>query len=144
MLLMSSLLVHVSTSSPPSAYMRIRPLNLQRSRGHPYALHRSIARHLAVWLRRLAKPLATINTLWILTTCLFQFTNVFDRCYCNSSVFGRGESAFSTILKDLASDSGILLPMRNAWVGGVCLAGGSAFLFVGFVNVFVNPPLPES
>jgi hypothetical protein len=145
MLLISSLLVHyVSTSSPSSAYMRIKPLNLQRSRGYPYALRRSIARHFAVCLRRLAKLLATFNALWILTTCLFQFTNFFDRCYCNSSVFGRGKSAFNIILKDWASEPGLLLPMRSAWVGGVCLAGGTAFLFVGFVNVFIDPPLPES
>jgi hypothetical protein len=144
MLLISSLLVHyVCTSSPSSAYMTIKPLNLQRSRGHPYTLRRSIAGHFAICLRRLAKLLATFNALWILTTCLFQFTNFFDRCYCNSSVFGRGESAFTIIVK-IRSEPSLLSPMKSAWVGGACLVGGTAFLFVGFVNVFINPPLPES
>ena len=145
MLLISSILAHyVSTSSPSSAYMRIKPLNLQQSRRQPYALRLSMARYFSIHLRRLAKLLAAFNALWILTTCFFQFTNFFDRCYCNSSVFGRGQSAFNIILKGVTSDPSILLPMRSAWVGGICLAGGTAFLFVGFVNVFINPPLPDS
>ncbi|KAJ2912698.1 hypothetical protein MD484_g7711, partial [Candolleomyces efflorescens] len=95
MLLISSILAHyVSTSSPSSAYMRIKPLNPQQSRRQPYALRLSMARHLAIHLRRLAKVLAALNALWILTTCFFQFTNFFDRCYCNSSVFGRGQTYY--------------------------------------------------
>ncbi|RXW23552.1 hypothetical protein EST38_g2313 [Candolleomyces aberdarensis] len=81
LLLISSLLVHyVSTSSPSSAYTRIRPLNLQQYQAGPsYPLHLSLIRHFAIFLRRLAKLLATVNALWILTTCLFQFGNFFDR-----------------------------------------------------------------
>ncbi|RXW13781.1 hypothetical protein EST38_g12071 [Candolleomyces aberdarensis] len=140
LLLISSFLVHyVSTSSPSSAYTRIRPLNLRQYQGgRSYPLRLSIARHLAIFLRRLAKLLATVNAIWILAACLFQFGNFFDRCYCNSSVFGRGSGAYNIIDWTTLNKA----PMKNAWVGGVCLAGGTAFLFVGFVNVFIDPPLP--
>ncbi|KAJ2933687.1 hypothetical protein H1R20_g3443, partial [Candolleomyces eurysporus] len=137
LLLISSLLVHyVATSSPSSAYTGSRLLNLQRyDGGRSYPLRLSIARHFAIFLRRLAKLVATFNALWILAICLFQFGNFFDTCYCNSSVFGRGRGAYN-VIELVASDVG---PMKNAWVGGVCLAGGTAFLFVGFVNVFIEP-----
>ncbi|RXW23554.1 hypothetical protein EST38_g2309 [Candolleomyces aberdarensis] len=136
-LLISSLLVHyVATSSPSSAHTRNEPLTFQGHHGgRSYPLRLSIARHFAISLRRLAKLLATVNAIWILATCLFQFGNFFDRCYCNSSVFGRGSGAYN-VIKLVASD---VEPMKNAWVGGVCLAGGTAFLFVGFFNVFIEP-----
>jgi hypothetical protein len=73
-------------------------------------------------------------------TCVSQFASFFDRCYCGSSVFGRGKSAFY-VVKLMSGD---VPPMKNAWIGGVCLAGVTAVLFVGFVNVFINPPLPDS
>ncbi|KAJ2932954.1 hypothetical protein H1R20_g4115, partial [Candolleomyces eurysporus] len=137
LLLISSLLVHyVATSSPSSACTQIEPPTAPRYHGgHSYPLRLSIARHFAIFLRRLAKLLATVNALWILAACLFQFGNFFDRCYCNSSVFGRGRGAYN-VIKLVASN---VEPMKNAWIGGVCLAGGTAFLFVGFVNVFIKP-----
>jgi len=33
--------------------------------------------------------------------------------------------------------------MRNAWIGGAFLAAGSAMICLGFVNLFINPELPE-
>ncbi|KAJ2932988.1 hypothetical protein H1R20_g4119, partial [Candolleomyces eurysporus] len=71
LLLISSLLVH---------YTQIKPLNLQQYYGgRSYPLHLYITRHFAISLRRLAKLLAAFNALWILTTCLFQFGNFFER-----------------------------------------------------------------
>jgi hypothetical protein len=33
--------------------------------------------------------------------------------------------------------------MKAAWIGGVVLAVAGASLFLGFINVFVDPPLPS-
>jgi hypothetical protein len=100
-----------------------------------------IARHLAIVLRRLAKVLATINAFWVLIACLFQFGNYFDTCFCNSSLFGRGRGAFSTM--DFSSRE-LIESTKHHWIEGVFFGGGTAFLFVVFVNVFIRSPLPRN
>jgi hypothetical protein len=37
--------------------------------------------------------LAVVNNVGIIAVCIFQFSNVFDGCYCSASVLGRGRSA---------------------------------------------------
>jgi hypothetical protein len=98
-----------------------------------------IARPLSVILRRLGKVVASFNAMWIVVTCLFQFSNFFDRCYCNSSVFGWGEKAFFVISLTHEDVAG----MKGAWIGGAFLAAGSVIICVIFVNLFINPQLPE-
>ncbi|KAF8979770.1 hypothetical protein BDQ17DRAFT_1201389, partial [Cyathus striatus] len=93
----------------------------------------------AILLRRAGKFIASLNAVWIIASCMFQFTNFFDRCYCNSSVFGLGAAAYNVILPQMVD----LVGMRVAWIGGVMLAGGTAFLFLAFVYLLVNPTLPE-
>ncbi|KAG5734151.1 hypothetical protein E4T56_gene1216 [Termitomyces sp. T112] len=109
-------------------------------RRHP-ADHLStiLARLISIGIRRLGKVLAVFNAIWIVVTCLFQFSNYLDRCYCNSSVLGRGITAWNVITYDPQDISN----MRGAWIGGVVLAAGSATLFVFFVNLFINPRLPN-
>ncbi|EEB96883.1 hypothetical protein MPER_03898 [Moniliophthora perniciosa FA553] len=99
----------------------------------------NLAAWIAMLLRKLAKILATVNAVWIILTCIFQFSGFFDRCYCNSSVLGRGvEKAF-----DVMDPSDDVPAMQAAWIGGVVLASGTAFLFLLFVNTMIDPPLPD-
>ncbi|KAF8996106.1 hypothetical protein BDQ17DRAFT_1364729 [Cyathus striatus] len=100
---------------------------------------RYISKSLAVHLRRAGKFVAMLNAIWIVISCMFQFTNFFDRCYCNSSVFGLRSRAYNVILPRMEDLSG----MRAAWIGGVGLAGGSAIIFIVFVYLLINPTLPE-
>lgn len=119
----SSILAHYSITNTPDA-------------GH-CRLTTRIATVVSVMLRRLGKVAATFNTVWIVATSLFQFSNFFDRCFFNSIVFGLGDRAYGTI--DLSA--GNTLGMKSAWVGGVGLALGSALIFIGFVNrCSINPP----
>ncbi|GLB41079.1 hypothetical protein LshimejAT787_0902940 [Lyophyllum shimeji] len=97
------------------------------------------ARHLSIAFRRLGKVLATCNAVWIVVSCMFQFSNFFDRCYCNSSVLGRGTLSYNVIDFISADIKG----MKGAWIGGVALAATSATVFVIFVNLFINPRLPD-
>jgi hypothetical protein len=97
-----------------------------------------LAGRLAIALRRLGKIVASINAMWILLVCLFQFSNFYSRCYCNSSAIGLGARAYSSILfhaEDLSA-------MKGAWIAGTSLAAGSVALCVIFVNLFINPELP--
>ncbi|KAG6831352.1 hypothetical protein H0H87_005497 [Tephrocybe sp. NHM501043] len=104
------------------------------------SLKTTLARRLALLLRRLGKVLAALNAAWIVVTCLFQFSNFFDRCYCNSSVLGRGVKSWDVI----AFGPEDVTNMKAAWIGGVALAAGSAACVVFFVNLFIDPQMPES
>ncbi|KAJ6628317.1 hypothetical protein B0H10DRAFT_1940513 [Mycena sp. CBHHK59/15] len=46
-------------------------------------------------LHRISKILAAMNALWIVLICLFQFTGLYDTCWCNSSVLHLGSRAYS-------------------------------------------------
>jgi hypothetical protein len=100
--------------------------------------HRSIARRASIILRRLGKIVAAFNSVWAVVVCVCQFGNVFDNCFCNSSVFSLGtERAYAAIaIQDL--DFWIV---QSAWIGSVFLAGGTVAIYA-FVNVLLDPPLP--
>ncbi|KAJ7148638.1 hypothetical protein C8R43DRAFT_512551 [Mycena crocata] len=94
---------------------------------------------LSIVLRRVGKVLAAINAVWIVLACILQFSSFFDRCYCNSSVLGRGSFAYD-VIQLVPTD---ISTMKAAWIGGVALAAGCSILFIVFVNIFINPPLPQ-
>jgi hypothetical protein len=119
-LVLSSFLSHYSTTAPAKNTSAL------------------ITGHLSIFLRRLGKIIASFNAVWIVVSCMFQFSNFYDRCYCNSSVFGWGAQAFDVILLNHDDISG----MKGAWIGGAFLAAGSAIICVVFVNLFINPELP--
>jgi hypothetical protein len=96
------------------------------------------ARMTSIIFRRLGKLIAAINSLWVVVACIFQFASVFDNCYCNSSVFYLHDHAYNVI----ALLPGDVTSVKSAWVGGLFLAGGTAIIYVLFVNVLIDPPLP--
>ncbi|KAF8894986.1 hypothetical protein CPB85DRAFT_1440469 [Mucidula mucida] len=87
---------------------------------------------------RLGKTMAALNSVWIVVVCIFQFSNVFDRCYCNSSVLGRGVGKSFNTMQLVHSDQ---TNVMHAWIGGVALALISALAFVGFVQIYIDPPM---
>ncbi|EGN91772.1 hypothetical protein SERLA73DRAFT_118209 [Serpula lacrymans var. lacrymans S7.3] len=105
-----------------------------------YASHRPkagssrVALFLSESLCWLGKAMATINGIGIIAVCVFQFSNVFDTCFCNASVFGRGKSAYSVVYPAI----GALDSTRKAWIGGLVMASGCAVGFVLFVNLVVD------
>ena len=98
-----------------------------------------VARRTSIIFRRLGKVIAAINSLWVVATCLLQFANVFDNCYCNSNVVWLRDHAYIVIAL-LPSDVAI---MKNAWVGALFFAGGTTIIYLVFVDVYINPPLPD-
>ena len=76
------------------------------------------ARLASIFLQRLRKSIATLNSIWIFMSCMFHLSNFYDRCYCNSDVFwlqGRVYDVIQLVGDDLAG-------VKVAWLGGVCLA----------------------
>jgi len=95
----------------------------------------TVAKGLATFLRRLSTFAAVCNTICIILACVFQFSNIFSTCYCNSSVLGRGaQAAYNIIGPDF--DHG---QMKGAWVGGVVLASGPVVLFLFFLHLMLEP-----
>ncbi|KAJ6535942.1 hypothetical protein DFH09DRAFT_98147 [Mycena vulgaris] len=127
MLVASSVLAHYSTFTSTS---KGRYIHTKSTR---------MAGIISIILRRTGKTIATINAIWIVLACLFQFSSFFDRCWCNSSVISLGKNAYNAIdilPKDVAA-------LNAPWIGGVALAGGCAIIFMGFVNILINPVLPD-
>lgn len=96
-------------------------------------------KRLSIIFRYLGKVLAAFNANWILLACMFQVTNFYDRCFCNSSVFWLRDHAYNVILIGTGDVSAI----KDTWIGGAFMAAGSAVVYVLFIYVYINPPLPE-
>ncbi|ESK87915.1 hypothetical protein Moror_15230 [Moniliophthora roreri MCA 2997] len=121
LLLLSGILSHYGTVS-------------SMARGQDKALVTGIA----ALLRRTGKTLAACNVVWILVTCIFQFSHFFDRCYCNAGVFARGAKNAYVVVKFLEDD---VSSMKSAWIGNIVLATGCAAIFIGFVNTMISSDL---
>lgn len=94
----------------------------------------NLARGLATSLRRLSTFAAVCNSLCIILACVFQFSDLYSTCYCNSSVLGRGaQYAFYIIAPGY--DYG---RMRAAWIGGVVLAGGYVLIFLFALHLMLE------
>ncbi|KAJ4490526.1 hypothetical protein J3R30DRAFT_95316 [Lentinula aciculospora] len=132
LLLLSSVLSRYSTFE----YQSRDPRETQKHR-----IRASFAGTMSVFIRRLGKIIAAANAVWILATCIFQFSAFFDRCYCDSSALGLGAAKAFNVIQFNPED---LDPMRSAWIGGVFLAVGSAALYVIFINISINPHIPSS
>ena len=127
MLLTSSILTYYSTITPT----HFQGTAMLRS-------HVRVARWLSIFLRRFGKLTAGLNAVWIIVAGLFQFSNFYDRCYCNSSVMGLGKHAYDIII--LVSVD--MEPLRTAWICGFLLAAGAAIIFAGFVTLLIDQPSP--
>ena len=115
MLLTSSILTYYSTNI----------------RGHVILVR--VARWLSIFLRRLGKVIAGLNAVWIVATALFQFSNLYDRCYCDSNIMAVGRDAAQVIISLVSADMG---SMRAAQIGGFSLAASASMVFAGFVGLF--------
>ncbi|KAL1747510.1 hypothetical protein HDZ31DRAFT_80355 [Schizophyllum fasciatum] len=108
--------------------------------GRPQGAYPSISATLAIALRRTGKLLATANTCFVIVACVFQFSNFFNRCYCNSSVLAHGAAAYDV----MELTAGDISDLKSAWTGGVVLATVMAAGYTFFVNIYLNPQLPEN
>ncbi|KAF8801073.1 hypothetical protein BYT27DRAFT_7174661 [Phlegmacium glaucopus] len=132
LLVTSSILTHLYTLTTPGPRAR------RHNGSIVYRWSRRAVRHFSIFFRCLGKVIAAFNSILVVLTCVFQFGNFFNRCYCNSSVFWLRDHAYNVIT--LSQDD--ITSLRSVWIGGVSLAAGTAVLFVLFVNVYIDPPLP--
>ena len=95
----------------------------------------NLAKILATSLRRLSILVAGCNVIYIILVCIFQFSNFYSTCYCNSSVLGRGsQHAYNIIAAGYNYGR-----TQAAWIGGAALAGGCILLFLFFLHLALEP-----
>jgi hypothetical protein len=120
MLLLSSILAHHSASQP--VYFNRAPLSAR------------VALASSHWLRMTGKLLAIVNSVWLVTLCIFQYSSFYDTCYCKSSVIGRGGAAYSVIIESTAQ----VAQVKATWIGTLALASTSALIFLGLFNILLD------
>ncbi|KAH8823243.1 hypothetical protein DL96DRAFT_1818992 [Flagelloscypha sp. PMI_526] len=95
-------------------------------------------RFLSIVLRRIAKTLTTINAMGFVAICFIQFTGTFNKCYCNSSVIGRGaDHAFNLVL--LKTGTAAMRHMTAGLAGSVVLSFGCGAGFASFLRFRLKP-----
>ena len=72
------------------------------------------------------KLIAGLNALWLLCASVLQFTNLYNTCWCSTSILSLHSQAWLVLF---ASDTQIALASRAPWIGGVFLA-----VVVGFAS----------
>ncbi|KAG1845520.1 hypothetical protein DFJ58DRAFT_893770 [Suillus subalutaceus] len=129
MLLISSILAHYS-----AAYSNRKPSSARESPPRQEPLSARVS--LALWhcLRRMGKLLAITNSGWVITTCILQYSDIYDTCFCNSSMLSRGAAAYITIFETSAQAA----LAKSAWFGALSLACGSALAFFVIVGLLVD------
>ncbi|KAG2148055.1 hypothetical protein DEU56DRAFT_978296 [Suillus clintonianus] len=152
LLLVSSILAHYSVQPPShdtypaSHYHRALSLNAETQNisydSYDYLSNqkRLPARRLQVWARRIShllrwagKALAIANSIWVVLACTFVYSGFYDTCFCNGSVFGRGEAAYSVIIENTAQAA----QLKAASIGALAMACVTSVFFIGIVNLYI-------
>ncbi|KDR82209.1 hypothetical protein GALMADRAFT_135575 [Galerina marginata CBS 339.88] len=136
MLLLSSILTYYATETADTSSIPYASNTIRLERRRRYRFAGSVS----IFLRRFGKVLAALNAVWILVLGPIQFSGLFDRCFCNSSVFSLRKNAYNVII--LTLDDAV--NMRNSWIAGCCLAGLSTIFYIGYITLRANPRLPEA
>jgi hypothetical protein len=133
-MMLSTFICHIYKISEPSSSTASRHTEQEGSKAtdttsrKPTSKTRVSLKVLAISLRYLGNTLAICNTILVLLAGLFQFSGVFDNCYCDASVLGRGASkAFNVIYPTNVGD------IRSVWGAAVAMAVGSAAILLTFV-----------
>ncbi|KAG1825592.1 uncharacterized protein BJ212DRAFT_1294999 [Suillus subaureus] len=123
--------------APELQYSRALFCSLFQSKNDPpprEPLSARVSLVLSHCLRKMGKLLAIANSGWVITTCILQYSDVYDTCFCNSSMISRGAAAYITIIETSAQAA----LAKNAWIGALFLVFISASAFVSTVGLLVD------
>jgi hypothetical protein len=98
----------------------------------------SLSAHVALasshWLRKIAKLLAIVNSMWLVLACALQYSNFYNTCFCNSNMFSRGKAAYNVLIATTAQAA----VAKAAWIGSLVMASISVSFFLGLVNILLD------
>ncbi|KAG1757929.1 hypothetical protein EDB19DRAFT_1901417 [Suillus lakei] len=86
-------------------------------------------------LRRMGKLLAIANSLWVILTCILQYSGFYDTCFCNSSMISRGNAAAYVTIVETTAQAALA---KAAWIGALFLACTTASAFVALVSLLLD------
>jgi hypothetical protein len=99
-----------------SAYLsHLHNINLESR----FPRHKPLLAPAAIFMRLAGKSLACLNTFFLFITCVLQFTNLYNNCWCSAAVAGLGREKAWVIL--FASDAQIAAAAKKPWIVGVCV-----------------------
>ncbi|KAG1773280.1 hypothetical protein EV702DRAFT_583207 [Suillus placidus] len=123
MLVMSSILSHYASSYS------------DRPRSPFSSITICLAKVVSNLLRWGGKLVAIVNAIWIIVAGMLQFTSIYDNCYCNSSVLGRGaQYAYDIVVFDGLD----LNQTKAAWFGALALAGSTSLGFIFYMSLLTD------
>ncbi|VDB86071.1 unnamed protein product [Peniophora sp. CBMAI 1063] len=91
------------------------------------------------FLRVSGKVLASLNAIFIVVACIFLFSNFYSRCWCDSSVLGRGRDSFNVI----APTDDDTKQLKTGFIAAIVMSLASLVIFIGFVYMHVDPAPPD-
>lgn len=90
----------------------------------------SMAELISIFLRRIAVFLASVNSSWLFVLSIFQFTHVFNNCYCNSNILSGARGPLYDYVLMPRSD---FPPMWRACLANSVVAWSVVTLFLLFL-----------
>ncbi|KAG6371065.1 hypothetical protein JVT61DRAFT_10602 [Boletus reticuloceps] len=91
------------------------------------------------WLRWIGKSLAIVNAVGIITNSVFQYSGMYDNCYCDSSIFKWGISFAFNVISPMQNDIDLA---HSAWIGALALGLTCSAFFVGSIYL-IRDSLPS-
>ncbi|PVG00044.1 hypothetical protein CPB86DRAFT_783180 [Serendipita vermifera] len=114
-----------------SAYEATERLRRNNSKAMIYRHHHGLG-VAAVVLRLTGKTLAVLNTVWIITHAIFEFTGFYDRCYCLTN---RGTATW-IFLNDTEIRG--LKHVKQRWLGLAILTGTMCTLYMFYLWTYTT------
>ncbi|KAG2352308.1 hypothetical protein BDR07DRAFT_1314251, partial [Suillus spraguei] len=74
------------------------------------------------------------NSFLVIMACVFQYSNFYNRCYCNSKRVSPGERSVCCDHETTAQAA----QAKASWIGALVLACTSASVFLGILNLLLD------
>ncbi|KAF8436496.1 hypothetical protein L210DRAFT_3762207 [Boletus edulis BED1] len=105
---------------------------------HTGLRHAQTIARVSDWLRWIGKFFAIVNAVGIITNSVFQYSGMYDNCYCDSSIFKWGISFAFNVISPMQSDIDLA---HSAWIGALALGLTCSAFFVGSIYL-IRDSLP--
>lgn len=100
-------------------YQEARQKGKKVNHEHPrYLVHKWIGR-LAVLTRFLGKFTATVNSLWIILSSIFELIGFYESCWCTGTALGLKERAWVVLF---VSGDKMREEAEPSWIGGLAMS----------------------
>ncbi|KAF8126358.1 hypothetical protein EV363DRAFT_1434271 [Boletus edulis] len=104
-------------------------------------IHAQTIARVSDWLRWIGKSLAIVNAVGIVTNSVFQYSGLYNNCFCDSSIFNWGMSSAFNVISPMQNDIDLA---KSAWFGALALGWICCTFFVGSIYMIRDSVPPEN